>query len=130
MLKSSKGRIEFYADIRIAFPFFSEDIVWSENDYNEDPTVSAEIMTSLAEKLVSCYKLKDYSTIENVLSFLESGYYNYSDEIMCYVYTDFLPTVITTSNREAREFIKSKFGRNLIEHYNQLINLGFYTEEN
>lgn len=128
MLVVKKNAYEFYSEIRKVFKEIEVLTIWSEFDFKEDPSWNATILTSLAEVVIAWMTKGEVKKVEKMLDFVEAAYSDYRDDFMCYIYTDFHPTVIGAEDKQARESIKKLMGPVTMEHYNQLIDLGFYTE--
>ncbi len=85
-------------------------------------------MKKLGELVILWAQNYETDKIQNLLDFFELNYKTFSDEITCYIYTDFLPTLVTMNNSKLRESIKNMFQSELMKNYKQLIELGFYKE--
>ncbi|MFT7545428.1 MAG: hypothetical protein ACI8YO_002215 [Gammaproteobacteria bacterium] len=128
MLVVKKNAEEFYSEIRKLFPEIHEHSMWDEFSYEGEPPSNAGILTSIAEVVIEWTINGEFEEVEKILAFIEQGYQDFRDDIMCYVYTDFHPTIIATEIIGVRERIKVMMGAKTKLHYDQLIDLGFYAE--
>lgn len=123
-----KTRLHFFSELRNTFPEIAQLTIWNENDYLDDPSTSSEIMTKIGEVVIKWSELNEIEKIKKLMSFIEQSYQSYNDEITSYIYTDFLPTIISMENSALRNNIKKQILKETMKHYNQLIELGFYKE--
>ena len=128
MIDDKMNRIQFYSDLKNSFPEIAQLRFWNENDYVNEPFSSSAIMIEIGEIVITWAELNEIEKIQNLMKFLELSYQLYDNESTSCIYTGLLPTLVSMKNIDLREIIKKQFLTETMKHYNQLIDLGFYTE--
>ncbi len=128
MTEDKKNRLHFYSDLKNSFPEIAQMGFWNEYDIVNEPISSSGIMTEIGKIVINWAELNEIEKIKNLMLFFELSYQLYEDEATCYIYSDFLPTIVSMKNIELRENIKTQILTETMKQYNQLIHLGFYIE--
>lgn len=123
-----KNRLQFYLEFRHSFPEIDQMEFWKEYNYINEPFSSSGIMNEIGKIAIEWAERSEFEKTQRLMNFFEQSYQLYNDEATCYIYTDFLPTIISMENSELRETIKTQILPETMKLYNQLVELGFYME--
>ena len=129
MLVRMKNTKSFYAELRSLLPEIEALEVWNSYDSEGVGFIGAEILTTIGKVTINLGSNNKTASIKKLLDFFELSYNEFEDGANSYVYTDFLPTILVSKNKELREQIKSRMGAITRKQYNQLIEFGFYAEK-
>lgn len=129
MLIKKKNTETFYSELRYLIPDLKELEVWKEYEQEGVGFIGANILTNVAERTIAWTSKGELELTHKLFDFLERSYNEFDDGSNSYIYTDFHPTIINCQDSGVRDKIKSCMGSETMKLYNQLIELGLYSEQ-
>lgn len=128
MYIKKKNTETFYSELRNLIPDLKELEVWKEYDQEGVGFIGANILTNVAEKVILWTSKGELEFTYKLFDFFERSYNEFDNDANAYIYTDFHPAIINCRDSEVRDKIKSCMGSETMKLYNQLIELGLYSE--